>query len=599
MLDTLQEVLDSRLLDSVHARLRQILTRKRDEPVPYCFPLPKSVDADDLERLQRYGRSMIALPKDDGTRVLLLCMTAYNQPRVFLITRNGATFHLIVQARSSALAKDTLLDCELCQLRFEADRHVVHVMDAHMINGKGVHRDTFVNRMRAAQQWLDAGQLSAKAANVEVRVKEWVWARDCLRHYQQEWSHEAKYGLCVDGVIFVCNDDEPQCTRRMFKWKPQEKHTVDLLTVESTSNASYSLYAQDKFQQHALITPTMGVRAGEIAPHRRRDFAEQDMVQFSVNIDPTSPSYLMPPSEPGKPMSSAIVEYSMRVDPATATVTLKAVAQRSNEKAHPNSLRVVARTIFNWLDGLTLRQVVSAILARPVNCPDHLRSLVSRQHPTATSSCWPGGLIPNPDNSKLLSNLDGIIDAVAPKPPPPAEPAVQSLLSDLNSMLDTPPPPPPHADISQIGPLLDSLSSALDNSGPQASGYNAGQSSAFQPAGMGLFGGDPVAPPVYQSSGYGDFEPPLGAGPGDRGHPAGRLPALPSFCARPGTDRRPRPRHDPSRRPRAAGHRRERHRPGRPDRPAATGRIAKRPDAHRADPPVQPAGPAVFEFIDF
>ena len=586
MLATLEQVQDSALLASVHSRLRDMVGRRRDKHVSFCFPLPASIGAKDLERLQRHGQDMIALPKDDGTRVMMLCMTAYNQPRVFLVMRNGTTFHLIVQARASALQRDTLLDCELCQLQFSANKHVVHIMDAHIVNGERVHRRSFVERMRCAQQWLDAGQLSARAANVEVRVKTWVWAKDCLRVYQNRWSHESEYGLKVDGVIFVHNKDDPMCTDHMFKWKPQQLQTIDLLTVYSEfPSPTYNLYAQDRYEQHVPVTPNLCASVADVAPSRRQHF-KQDVVQFTVNVDVSaSPSYLLP-SEPQQPMSSSIVEYSMHVDPTTLAITLTAKARRGHEKTKPNSLRVVARTVFDWLDGLTLRQVVAAVCGRNVHCPDHLRAIMHRQNELTTGSPWPGGMLPPPQQSSLVANLTGIISHQDKKD------GVSELLTDLSNMLDAaappPPPPPPPSDIGQV---LDDLGSMLDCD--QQTTYHAGQGAATGPSGLG--------------AGACDFPPPTGpwpdsyAGTSDFGPAPNGMPVLPRVPPHARPDRGPHPRHPPAKRNR---HRRDRRDRGRhaaaPNaQPADAGRLPKRPKPNRASDPVHQAQPpceAVFEF---
>lgn len=191
------------------------------QPAPFRVPCtsPCSILRDQLPLLRKVPYKVGE--KSDGVRFYLLASFYYSgdEERNYgvLVNRAGHMFQISVQAPDDLFA-GTLLDGELCELPDGSLSYIV--FDAVACNGYSVKEQPHSVRLKTAESVLQ----TVSVESVTVSLKTWHPLTDALT----VWS--TCQATC-DGLILV-PETSPlrQGTQRdLFKWKPGNKHTLDLV----------------------------------------------------------------------------------------------------------------------------------------------------------------------------------------------------------------------------------------------------------------------------------------------------------------------------------------------------------------------------------
>jgi len=381
-----------------------------------------SLERRDMHKLAK-PNAYVALEKTDGVRYLLLLTSlrvhpddSQREPYAVLIDRKMQMRIVLLDFPAHLYTEEVLFDGELAQ-NVDNGLHTFLIFDLIFSGNKpndpsqkALTRQTFyTNRMRHANQLLrnywrkhintaaeyDAYGDSATAANERngtvkntfaLKVKRYVPMRNFEQSYANvchsgAWVH---CGFNIDGFIFVPSRQlvEPFRNREQYKWKPREKHTIDLQLLPRLKNNSSSSGRTDQydlFAKSSRNTPQLFVEL-PLCPENNA-FVTSHLVimeQFFRNHQ------------------NFIVECTY--DPYR---NLWLLAQQRTDKHTPNAMHTIERTVRNIEEDIKLQEIVD--LSRSLTVQRPFDSAVYR-------SVQPRN--PNPSTQNFAASQDRtVVDA--------------------------------------------------------------------------------------------------------------------------------------------------------------------------------------------
>jgi len=204
--------------------------------VPKTFfpgPQPVSIERKHFEVLRE--KQYLVCEKSDGVRWVFVCFTFQEKKVCTLINRALRIRWLNLNVGNSA-RKGTLLDGELIGSKFL-------VYDAVRISGCHCGNKSLPERLELADIFC-SGVMKLAHDHIRLVPKKFrvlTDAEDYIKNEMTEVEHE------TDGLIFTPVEDPIRIGTHetMFKWKPQNKNTIDF-QVRWEKRGVWGLYIQDK-----------------------------------------------------------------------------------------------------------------------------------------------------------------------------------------------------------------------------------------------------------------------------------------------------------------------------------------------------------------
>lgn len=319
----------------------------------------------DIPQLVDTRNNYVVLEKTDGVRYLLLLTTLGQTPYAVLIDRKMQMRIVNLDMPLLLYEQEVLFDGELAQ---NVDNGLFTYLIFDLIytgapndQNERLRRDTpYTYRMRRANelirgQWnkqltteaeynayggSNTGEPVARPRNTfAVKVKRYVPIGDFERTFadvQQRnvWTY---HGFRIDGFIFVRSRQsvEPFRNARQYKYKPAERHTVDLQLLRTpAANESYELLVKN-----ARNCPQ---RLALLSTHCRRNV--EFLTQHAALIEQCHAS-----------RTNLIVECSWDV-----ALRCWVLQEPRLDKQTPNALHTVEQTKCNIDENITLDELMQA-----------------------------------------------------------------------------------------------------------------------------------------------------------------------------------------------------------------------------------------------
>jgi hypothetical protein len=205
-------------------------------------PQPISIERRHFPILKK--SEYVVCEKSDGVRHILVSLMYGDKKLCLLVNRAFSMFLVPINLPRSAY-QGTILDGELVDKTFL-------VYDAVLVNGKDVKQCNLITRMKTAEIIIN-GILKLKTDPVLIKQKTFYNLKNFGTFLNEFQKMENTDGIIITPV------NEPIRTgthETMFKWKPQEKNTIDF-QVKPWGN-SWGLFVQEKgrfiFESELLLS---------------------------------------------------------------------------------------------------------------------------------------------------------------------------------------------------------------------------------------------------------------------------------------------------------------------------------------------------------
>jgi hypothetical protein len=281
------------------------------------FPGPQPISIERKHFPILKGVEYVVCEKTDGERYMMVALTYDGKPKCFFVNRAFDMFEVKINLNKKAY-DGTILDGELYD-------NTLMVYDAILVNGALVGQFNLDERLAAAEDMMKC-IIYMKYDKHRLKMKTFHMMKD-FKVFMDEYLPTVQQK--IDGLVFTPMHDPIRLGTHetMFKWKPQEKNTVDFLMKREPSRE------------------TPGFKAGV-------------------------PTWRLYVQEKGKPVFESELPFNRMEDEPWfedgAIVECKYITweepmwwrplKRRTDKTHPNNRRTFYRTIVNIKENIQMKE---------------------------------------------------------------------------------------------------------------------------------------------------------------------------------------------------------------------------------------------------
>jgi|TARA_R110000822_G_scaffold80222_1_gene191319 hypothetical protein len=281
------------------------------------FPGPQPISIERKHFPILKGGDYLVCEKTDGERHMMIALMYEGKKKCLFVNRAFNMFEVSINLKKNAY-EGTILDGELYG-------DTLMVYDAVLVAGQSVWNNTLTDRLEACRGLMKS-IIYMKSDQFRLKCKTFHHMRD-FNVFMDEYLPTVQEK--IDGLVFTPINEPIRIGTHetMFKWKPQEKNTVDFLMKREPSRE------------------TPGFKAG--TPAWRLYVQEKGKLFFESEI-PFNRIDDEPWFEDG-----AIVEckYITHEEP----MWWKPLKRRT-DKTHPNNRRTFYRTIVNIKENVQMKE---------------------------------------------------------------------------------------------------------------------------------------------------------------------------------------------------------------------------------------------------
>jgi len=281
------------------------------------FPGPQPISIERKHFPILKGGDYLVCEKTDGERHMMIALMYEGKKKCLFVNRAFNMFEVSINLKKNAY-EGTILDGELYG-------DTLMVYDAVLVAGQSVWNNTLTDRLEACRGLMKS-IIYMKSDQFRLKCKTFHHMRD-FNVFMDEYLPTVQEK--IDGLVFTPINEPIRIGTHetMFKWKPQEKNTVDFLVKREPSRE------------------TPGFKAG--TPAWRLYVQEKGKLFFESEI-PFNRIDDEPWFEDG-----AIVEckYITHEEP----MWWKPLKRRT-DKTHPNNRRTFYRTIVNIKENVQMKE---------------------------------------------------------------------------------------------------------------------------------------------------------------------------------------------------------------------------------------------------
>lgn len=183
--------------------------------------------------------------KTDGERYMMIALMYNGERKCVFVNRAFNMFEVALNLNKNAY-NGTILDGELYE-------NTLMVYDALIVAGKPVWENPLTTRLEASQKLMKS-IIYMKSDKYRIKCKTFHHMKD-FGVFMDEYLPTIQQKM--DGIVFTPIDDPVRLGTHetMFKWKPQEKNTVDFLMKKEPSrenpgfkrgHPAWRLYVQER-----------------------------------------------------------------------------------------------------------------------------------------------------------------------------------------------------------------------------------------------------------------------------------------------------------------------------------------------------------------
>ena len=286
------------------------------------FPGPQPISIERKHFPILKGVEYVVCEKTDGERYMMVALTYDGKPKCFFVNRAFDMFEVKINLNKKAY-DGTILDGELYD-------NTLMVYDAILVNGALVGQFNLDERLAAAEDMMKC-IIYMKYDKHRLKMKTFHMMKD-FKVFMDEYLPTVQQK--IDGLVFTPMHDPIRLGTHetMFKWKPQEKNTVDFLMKREPSRE------------------TPGFKAGV-------------------------PTWRLYVQEKGKPVFESELPFNRMEDEPWfedgAIVECKYITweepmwwrplKRRTDKTHPNNRRTFYRTIVNIKENIQMKEFLDCV----------------------------------------------------------------------------------------------------------------------------------------------------------------------------------------------------------------------------------------------
>jgi len=209
------------------------------------FPGPQPISIERKHFPILKGNEYLVCEKTDGERYMMVAFMYEGKKKCLFVNRSFNMFEVSINLKRSAY-DGTILDGELYE-------GTLMVYDALLVMGNSVWNKTLTERLETAQELMKS-VIYMKSDAYRLKCKTFHHMRD-FRMFMDEYL--PKVTQKIDGLVFTPVNEPIRIGTHetMFKWKPQEKNTVDFIMKREPSRETHGfkagtpawrLYVQEK-----------------------------------------------------------------------------------------------------------------------------------------------------------------------------------------------------------------------------------------------------------------------------------------------------------------------------------------------------------------
>jgi len=209
------------------------------------FPGPQPISIEHKHFPVLKGAEYLVCEKTDGERYMMVALTYEGKRKCVFVNRAFNMFEVPINLKKSAY-DGTILDGELYE-------DTLMVYDAVWVNGESVWNRNLNERLDAARGVMKS-IIYMKSDQYRLKCKTFHQMRD-FGKFMDEYLPTVQQK--IDGLVFTPVNEPIRIGTHetMFKWKPQEKNTVDFLMKREPSRETpgfkpgapaWRLYVQEK-----------------------------------------------------------------------------------------------------------------------------------------------------------------------------------------------------------------------------------------------------------------------------------------------------------------------------------------------------------------
>ena len=209
------------------------------------FPGPQPISIEHKHFPVLKGAEYLVCEKTDGERYMMVALTYEGKRKCVFVNRAFNMFEVPINLKKSAY-DGTILDGELYE-------DTLMVYDAVWVNGESVWNRNLNERLDAARSVMKS-IIYMKSDQYRLKCKTFHQMRD-FGTFMDEYLPTVQQK--IDGLVFTPVNEPIRIGTHetMFKWKPQEKNTVDFLMKREPSRETpgfkpgapaWRLYVQEK-----------------------------------------------------------------------------------------------------------------------------------------------------------------------------------------------------------------------------------------------------------------------------------------------------------------------------------------------------------------
>jgi hypothetical protein len=209
------------------------------------FPGPQPISIEHKHFPVLKGAEYLVCEKTDGERYMMVALTYDGKRKCVFVNRAFNMFEVPINLKKSAY-DGTILDGELYE-------DTLMVYDAVWVNGESVWNRNLNERLDAARSVMKS-IIYMKSDQYRLKCKTFHQMRD-FGKFMDEYLPTVQQK--IDGLVFTPVNEPIRIGTHetMFKWKPQDKNTVDFLMKREPSRETpgfkpgapaWRLYIQEK-----------------------------------------------------------------------------------------------------------------------------------------------------------------------------------------------------------------------------------------------------------------------------------------------------------------------------------------------------------------
>ena len=281
------------------------------------FPGPQPISIERKHFPILKGGDYLVCEKTDGERHMMIALMYEGKKKCLFVNRAFNMFEVSINLKKNAY-EGTILDGELYG-------DTLMVYDAVLVAGQSVWNNTLTDRLEASRGLMKS-IIYMKSDQFRLKCKTFHHMRD-FNVFMDEYLPTVQEK--IDGLVFTPINEPIRIGTHetMFKWKPQEKNTVDFLMKREPSRETHGFKAG---------TPAWRLYVQE----KGKLFFESEIPFNRIDDEPWF--------EDG-----AIVEckYITHEEP----MWWKPLKRRT-DKTHPNNRRTFYRTIVNIKENVQMKE---------------------------------------------------------------------------------------------------------------------------------------------------------------------------------------------------------------------------------------------------